>query len=106
MEMASSPRTVEEIYKDFCARRAGVVRALTYGNLKLQFPLFSCLLVEMTRGLISCFEIFFSDVDEFYGLCDPGNVFLQIGILSFLLNLLLIFLVTFNAQLGPFMNFF
>ncbi|KDP24443.1 hypothetical protein JCGZ_25007 [Jatropha curcas] len=41
MEMASSPRTVEEIFKDYSARRAGVVRALT------------------------------NDVDEFYGLCDP-----------------------------------
>ncbi|KAK3019015.1 hypothetical protein RJ639_003623 [Escallonia herrerae] len=44
MEMASissSPRTVEEIYKDYGGRRTGIVRALTY------------------------------DVDEFYGLCDP-----------------------------------
>ncbi|KAL2229550.1 UNVERIFIED_CONTAM: PHD finger protein ALFIN-LIKE 1 [Sesamum indicum] len=36
-----SLRTVEEIFKDFSARRAGIIRALTY------------------------------DVDEFYGLCDP-----------------------------------
>uniref|UniRef100_A0A5B7ADE6 PHD finger protein ALFIN-LIKE n=1 Tax=Davidia involucrata TaxID=16924 RepID=A0A5B7ADE6_DAVIN len=44
MEMASvssSPRTVEEIFKDYGGRRAGIVRALT------------------------------DDVDEFYGLCDP-----------------------------------
>ncbi|KAM7526486.1 hypothetical protein LguiA_016388 [Lonicera macranthoides] len=39
--MASSPRTVEEIFKDFLGRRTAIVRALTY------------------------------DVDEFYGLCDP-----------------------------------
>ncbi|CAH9101049.1 unnamed protein product [Cuscuta epithymum] len=39
--ISSSPRTVEEIFKDFSARRAGIVRALTH------------------------------DVDEFYGLCDP-----------------------------------
>lgn len=35
MEMASissSPRTVEEIFKDYSGRRAGVVRALTYGT--------------------------------------------------------------------------
>lgn len=38
---SSNPRTVEEIFKDFSARRAAIVRALT------------------------------SDVDEFYGLCDP-----------------------------------
>ncbi|XP_009346325.1 PHD finger protein ALFIN-LIKE 1 [Pyrus x bretschneideri] len=41
MEMASSPRTVEEIFKDYSARRNAVVRALT------------------------------DNVDEFYGLCDP-----------------------------------
>ncbi|CAI9273756.1 unnamed protein product [Lactuca saligna] len=44
MEMAtisSSPRSVEEIFKDYSARRAGIVRALTY------------------------------DVDEFYSNCDP-----------------------------------
>lgn len=36
MEMASissSPRTVEEIFKDYSGRRAGIVRALTYGTL-------------------------------------------------------------------------
>ncbi|KAK9699147.1 hypothetical protein RND81_08G155700 [Saponaria officinalis] len=38
---SSNPRTVEEIFKDFSARRSAIVRALT------------------------------SDVDEFYGLCDP-----------------------------------
>uniref|UniRef100_A0A0A8YVV5 PHD finger protein ALFIN-LIKE n=1 Tax=Arundo donax TaxID=35708 RepID=A0A0A8YVV5_ARUDO len=46
MEMArppvsSNPRTVEEIFKDFSGRRAALIRALT------------------------------SDVDEFYGFCDP-----------------------------------
>ncbi|CAA3009047.1 PHD finger ALFIN-LIKE 1-like [Olea europaea subsp. europaea] len=38
---SSNIRTVEEIFKDYSARRAGIVRALT------------------------------DDVDEFYGLCDP-----------------------------------
>ncbi|BAT00730.1 Os07g0233300 [Oryza sativa Japonica Group] len=45
MEMAApvspAPRTVEDIFKDFSGRRAGLVRALTV------------------------------DVDEFYGFCDP-----------------------------------
>ncbi|XP_014519950.1 PHD finger protein ALFIN-LIKE 1 isoform X1 [Vigna radiata var. radiata] len=41
--MASKPRTVEEIFKDFRARRNAIIRALTH------------------------------DVDEFYGLCDPGK---------------------------------
>lgn len=39
--VSSAPRTVEDIYKDYAARRAGLVRALT------------------------------SDVDGFYSMCDP-----------------------------------
>ncbi|KAL8506852.1 hypothetical protein ACS0TY_017664 [Phlomoides rotata] len=39
--VSSSPRTVEEIFKDYSARRTGIIRALTY------------------------------DVDEIYGMCDP-----------------------------------
>jgi len=38
MEMAgpvsSAPRTVEDIYKDYAGRRAGLVRALTSGNVE------------------------------------------------------------------------
>ncbi|KAG0450406.1 hypothetical protein HPP92_026817, partial [Vanilla planifolia] len=44
MEMppiSSTPRTVEEIFKDYCGRRNGIIRALT------------------------------QEVDEFYSLCDP-----------------------------------
>ncbi|XP_027349344.1 PHD finger protein ALFIN-LIKE 1-like isoform X2 [Abrus precatorius] len=43
METVFSPRTVEEIFKDYSARRTAVIRALT------------------------------QDVDEFYGLCDPDK---------------------------------
>ncbi|XP_022948759.1 PHD finger protein ALFIN-LIKE 1-like [Cucurbita moschata] len=44
MEMPSTtPKTVEEIFKDYAGRRAALVRALAH------------------------------DVDEFYGLCDPGK---------------------------------
>ena len=35
MEMASissSPRTVEEIFKDYSGRRGGILRALTHGH--------------------------------------------------------------------------
>lgn len=35
MDMASSPRTVEEIFKDYSARRTGVIRALTHGTTLL-----------------------------------------------------------------------
>ncbi|KAL6128094.1 hypothetical protein ACLB2K_071451 [Fragaria x ananassa] len=41
MPSSSPPRSVEEIFKDYAARRSGIVRALT------------------------------NDVDEFYALCDP-----------------------------------
>ncbi|TKY65825.1 PHD finger protein ALFIN 1 [Spatholobus suberectus] len=41
--MASKPRTVEEIFKDYSARRTAIIRALT------------------------------RDVGEFYGLCDPAK---------------------------------
>ncbi|WRX13147.1 Alfin [Theobroma cacao] len=40
---SSSPCTVEEIFKDYSARRSALVRALTY------------------------------DVDDFYSQCDPGG---------------------------------
>ncbi|MBA0629831.1 hypothetical protein Godav_024328 [Gossypium davidsonii] len=40
---SSSLRTVEEIFKDYNARRSALVRALTY------------------------------DVDDFYSQCDPGQ---------------------------------
>ncbi|KAG4401752.1 hypothetical protein GLYMA_02G058300v4 [Glycine max] len=41
--MASKPGTVEEIFKDYSARRIAIIRALTH------------------------------DVDKLYGLCDPGK---------------------------------
>ncbi|RRT59744.1 hypothetical protein B296_00006423 [Ensete ventricosum] len=37
--ISSAPRTVEEIFKDYSSRRAGIVRALTHGSLPLFFPL-------------------------------------------------------------------
>ncbi|KHN20587.1 PHD finger protein ALFIN-LIKE protein 1 [Glycine soja] len=42
--MASKPRSVEEIFKDYSARRIAIIRALTH------------------------------DVDKLYGLCDPEEV--------------------------------
>lgn len=44
MDMAaitSSPRTVEEIFKDYSARRSGIVRALTFGMLYVLILTFS-----------------------------------------------------------------
>lgn len=74
MEIASSPRTVEEIFKDYSARRTAVVRALTYGNSNSPLPL-SHLTFLFWISLTFCRLVgfFLADVDEFYGLCDPGK---------------------------------
>ncbi|KAM0031952.1 hypothetical protein Hdeb2414_s0016g00469761 [Helianthus debilis subsp. tardiflorus] len=45
MEGGYNPRTVEEVFRDFKGRRAGIVKALT------------------------------TDVEAFYQLCDPGYPF-------------------------------
>lgn len=89
MEMAaisSSPRTVEEIFKDYSARRSGIVRALTYG-IQLFFSgvvfffFFNYILLfaDFFYNFWLCFCIllmfcscFVADVDEFYATCDPG----------------------------------
>lgn len=75
MEMAASPRTVEEIFKDYSGRRAGVVRALTYGAL-LSLSTITLSLSLSKKMLVwpLLFLFYDSDVDEFYGLCDPGIV--------------------------------
>lgn len=73
MEMAASPRTVEEIFKDYSGRRAGVVRALTYGSLLS----LSTITLSLSKKMLVwplLFLFYDSDVDEFYGLCDPGIV--------------------------------
>lgn len=44
MDIASNPRTVEEIFKDYSSRRTAIVRALTYGN-----PIFSSLHIYVTH---------------------------------------------------------
>ena len=68
MEIASSPRIMEEIFKIFSARRSGVVCALTRGNFTTYF---------LSLWLIDSFFIFFffqiTDVDELYRLYDPRN---------------------------------
>lgn len=68
--MASSPRTVEEIFKDFSSRRDGIVRALTQGIQfnSIQFFIFYFYIFNFQ---LTCF--FCTDVDEFYALCDPGK---------------------------------
>lgn len=60
-----SPRTVEEIFKDFSARHAAVLRALTTGTLLF---LDSSLLL-LSHCLIVSLPL--SDVEDFYSQCDP-----------------------------------
>lgn len=38
--VSSSPKTVEEIFKDYSARRSGIVRALTHGTSFDFFPFY------------------------------------------------------------------
>lgn len=74
--VSSSPRTVEEIFKDYSARRGGIVRALTDGTLYIRCILTRTWKINFCKYLIHCGILFsllvFTDVDEFYGLCDPG----------------------------------
>ena len=62
---AYNPRTVEEVFRDFKGRRAGIIKALTTGNTFFSFSFH-----------ISKFEFEFvfvgADVEEFYQQCDPG----------------------------------
>lgn len=79
--ISASPRTVEDIFKDYSARRTGLVRALTYGDLDLSlFYLFSLMgpfFWMCLRNWVLDFDLPFrsslADVDEFYSLCDPGE---------------------------------
>lgn len=70
-----SPRTVEEIFKDFSARHAAVLRALTAGTSICPFFLCFVKLIlfffYLSKRLILLFCLQFSDVEEFFSQCDP-----------------------------------
>ena len=102
--MASKPRTVEEIFRDFRARRNAIIRALTHGTTLL-FPmplsfLFFYFFLSLSFFFHPCLFLF-SDVDEFYGLCDPGKGY-------FLIFSPLIFIIWFllNEKIGFFIFIF
>jgi hypothetical protein len=40
MDPGYNPRTVEEVFRDFKGRRAGIIRALTTGRPQIDFPFF------------------------------------------------------------------
>jgi hypothetical protein len=84
-----NPRTVEEVFRDFKGRRAGMIKALTTGlalalrinSSFLSFLSFQSVRVfgcEFPHSADSCSLIFFFlgcgfvDVEEFYQQCDPG----------------------------------
>lgn len=51
--ISSNPRNVEEIFKDYSGRRAGVLRALTYGTYSINLVLMS---------IYAYFDLFFEFV--------------------------------------------
>lgn len=55
--VSSNPRTVEEIYKDFSNRRAGLVRALTSGNDRSLPPSVSPLRSETRADLTNALPL-------------------------------------------------
>lgn len=79
-----NPRTVEEVFRDFKGRRAGMVKALTTGlPLSLSNFLFSFstfifkfflrfYFVMALKFFFYWLGVIFADVEEFYQQCDPG----------------------------------
>jgi hypothetical protein len=89
-----NPRTVEEVFRDFKGRRAGMIKALTTGlalALWINSLLFSIFILSECLGFryefphsANCngsdfffffffwFLCDFVDVEEFYQQCDPG----------------------------------
>ena len=72
--MASNPHTVEEIFKDYSARRIVAIRALTHGTI-LFFLVFSLSLAfqPLLLQVLHFFPFFFPDVDKLYELYDSGE---------------------------------
>jgi hypothetical protein len=68
-------RSPEDVFRDFRARRAGIVKALTTGQLVSRI---SCLLLFVLL-VCGCFSdataasVVRADVEKFYQQCDPGD---------------------------------
>lgn len=73
---AYNPRTLEEVFRDFKGRRAGMIKALTSGYF-FSFSFISCsaLSLFLPRCFYGVFFGLFLDVEEFYQQCDPGKRF-------------------------------
>lgn len=67
---AYNPRTVEEVFRDFKGRRAGMIKALTTGLSLSLSQIFSHFLSSHIEFVSTLFVG--ADVDDFYQQCDPG----------------------------------
>lgn len=68
---AYNPRTVEEVFRDFKGRRAGMIKALTTGKkIVFFFFFFNHFLTGKLNFVIT---LLCADVQEFFRLCDPGE---------------------------------
>ena len=82
------PRTVEEVFSDFKARRAGLIRALTTGSyFLLRFSecirfiyMQAHIYVRMNFLMYPTFSFFSAEVEKFYQQCDPGESYFHIYI--------------------------
>jgi hypothetical protein len=79
-----NPRTVEEVFRDFKGRRAGMIKALTTGTsfcFVYFFELFFFYIKKSDMKFLGelfnlvSFLWFVADVEEFYQQCDPGSCF-------------------------------
>jgi hypothetical protein len=78
------PRSPEDVFRDFRARRAGLIRALTTGNPRLAFRLRLTYLPPPSDSVwgseFSLVSRWLSaDVEKFYMMCDPGELELSLS---------------------------
>jgi len=63
--VSTNPRTVEEVFKDFKGRRAGMLKALTSGNVGLHVVFVVCCLLYMFVLKLACMlEQFSARIDD------------------------------------------
>jgi len=65
------PRTVEEVFSDYKGRRAGLIKALTTGQL-VHHSLATIIIYLFLLNHLYSSSLSLSDVEKFYQLCDPG----------------------------------
>jgi len=68
-------RSPEDVFRDFRARRAGIVKALTTGQLASRISsllLFVLLVCGCFSDAITA-SVVRADVEKFYQQCDPGD---------------------------------